>query len=109
MNNNKVNDVAACAHCTVKRLTEEINGKVFGDHWRCADCGHPFYSLGEMFPPSNIQIMEPVRTLRDEFAMAAMQGLFSASYDEFWVEVKPDIKTTQQAYKWADAMLEVRK
>jgi hypothetical protein len=41
--------------------------------------------------------------------MAAMQGLFSASYDEFWVDIKPEIKTAQQAYKWADLMLEARK
>lgn len=101
---------AACAHCTVKRLTDEINGKVFGEHWRCADCGEPFYSLAEMFPPAQIQILEPVRTLRDEFAMAAMQGLFAGNSDEFWVDVsREDLKTHTHAYKWADRMLEARK
>jgi hypothetical protein len=50
------------------------------------------------------------KTLRDEFAMAAMQGLFAGNSDEFWVDVsREDLKTHTHAYKWADRMLEARK
>lgn len=47
--------------------------------------------------------------LRDRLAMASMQGLFSASFDEFWV-VNPEsrAKTAKHAYEWADAMLKAR-
>lgn len=53
--------------------------------------------------------MEPRATLRDQFAMAAMQGLFSNSFDEFWVQ-KPESMsgTCKHAYEWADSMLEAR-
>ena len=52
--------------------------------------------------------LDTLPSLRDRFAMAAMQGLFSSSYDEFWIGICPETKTAQQAYKWADAMLKAR-
>jgi lactate dehydrogenase-like 2-hydroxyacid dehydrogenase len=57
-----------------------------------------------------ITVTEPQLTLRDQFAMAALNGLFSGNSYEFWVLASLDIlKTTSQAYKWADKMMEARR
>lgn len=57
-----------------------------------------------------ITVMEPQLTLRDQFAMTALNVLFSGNSYEFWVLASPDfLKTTSQAYKWADKMMEARK
>lgn len=48
---------------------------------------------------------EPIKTLRDEFAMSALSGLLARTdYEKF----DPD-EWANQAYKIADAMLEARK
>ena len=59
--------------------------------------------------PLTFTPMETRTTMRDQFAMAAMQGLFSNSFDEFWVQ-KPESMsgTCKHAYEWADSMLEAR-
>ena len=54
------------------------------------------------------QLAEGQIPLRDRLAMSAMQGLFPASYDEFWTNITPETKTAQQAYMWADAMMKAR-
>lgn len=60
-------------------------------------------------PQPIMMVNEPRPTLRDQFAMAALQGVFSGNSDEFWVDVSLDVlKTTSQAYKWADKMMEER-
>ena len=69
----KAPNESCCAHINVKRFQVGTDCKVFEEQWRCADCGTPFYHLPDFFP-GKIEIMEPVRTLRDEFAMAAMSG-----------------------------------
>lgn len=47
---------------------------------------------------------EPIKTLRDEFAMSALSGLLARTdYENF----EPD-EWANQAYKIADAMLEAR-
>jgi exonuclease III len=58
--------------------------------------------------PVHFTMTEPRATLRDQFAMAAMQGLFSASADEFWIDLLRKQNTTAQAYMWADKMMEER-
>ena len=58
--------------------------------------------------PVHFTVREPRATLRDQFAMAAMQGLFSVCQDEFWVDIQLGEKTTSQAYMWADKMMEER-
>ena len=58
--------------------------------------------------PVQFTVREPRATLRDQFAMAAMQGVFSASADEFWIDLTHKQKTTAQAYMWADRMMEER-
>ena len=53
---------------------------------------------------------EDTSDLRDQLAMSAMQGLFSNSSDEFWVQ-KPEAMsdTCKHSYEWADEMLKARK
>jgi hypothetical protein len=46
--------------------------------------------------------MPETKTLRDEFAMAALQGLLTRKYDL-------DRGLSQYAYEYADAMMEARK
>ena len=46
-------------------------------------------------------------TLRDRFAIAALQGLTSTA-DEFWTGPLGMAGVAAQAYLWADAMLAAR-
>ena len=49
-----------------------------------------------------------VWNMRDQFAMAALQGLTSTA-DEFWVTGTKEMATTAaKAYRWADMMLMAR-
>jgi hypothetical protein len=49
-----------------------------------------------------------VWNMRDQFAMAALQGLTSTA-DEFWVTGRKEMAdSAKQAYEWADAMLMAR-
>jgi hypothetical protein len=52
-------------------------------------------------PPADTPAPE-VKNLRDEFAMAALQGLLAGKYDL-------DRGLSQYAYEYADAMMEARK
>ena len=64
----------------------------------------------ELPQPITMMMNPPRATLRDQFAMAALNGVFSCNSDEFWVDVSLDVlKATSQAYKWADKMMEDRK
>ena len=116
----KRNDFAACAHIHVERFQIEKDGKVFEEQWRCRDCGTKFVTLDSLFlGPQKIQVMEPMKTLRDEFAMAAMQAdalqsaIIAAAYiaqgKRFDSDV-PDLATAvKEHYDTADAMMETRK
>jgi hypothetical protein len=49
-----------------------------------------------------------VWNMRDQFAMAALQGLTSTA-DEFWTRSPEGMaNAAEQAYEWADAMLMAR-
>ncbi len=72
MNDQTENYPTACSHVHVERFQIEKDGRVFEEQWRCRDCGEQFYRLNFDDYRPQIQIMEPVKTLRDEFAMAAM-------------------------------------
>jgi len=106
MNGQKEQDLAACAHIHVERFTVEKDGKVFEEQWRCKHCGAKFVNLDSLFAgPQQIKIMEPMKTLRDEFAMAALTGLFASA-------PRPDLQDKDAAkivYAIADKMLEARK
>ena len=58
-------------------------------------------------PQGILTVMEPRLTLRDQFAMAALQGMLASVDPEASVAVSHN--TTKEAYLWADAMLEARK
>ena len=57
-------------------------------------------------PQGILTVMEPRLTLRDQFAMAALQGMLASVDPEASVAVSHN--TTKEAYLWADAMLEAR-
>ncbi len=105
--NDQVEQRSACAHINVRRFQLANNGRVFDEQWRCAECGLKFYTLPEIFPPAYIEIMPPIKTLRDEFAMSALIGMLSSTDPQ--ADVSVNLNTAQEAYKWADAMLETRK
>ena len=120
MNGQKEQDFAACAHIHVERFTLGNDGKVFEEQWRCKDCGTKFVSLDSLFRgPQQIRVMEPMKTLRDEFAMAAMLSdsiqsvVVAASYmaqGKTYGGEFPGLETGVEAYyKTADAMMEARK
>ncbi|WP_454760597.1 hypothetical protein [Caulobacter segnis] len=50
---------------------------------------------------------EPIRTLRDEFAMAAITGLVTMSHDAGGFALDAD-KRAKAAYRHADAMMKAR-
>jgi hypothetical protein len=94
-----------CSHITVKRFQDEISGKVFGEHWRCTDCGVEFVSLPTFFPPAPLTLMEEQATLRDQFAMAVLTGFLARGPKSDMT----DQDISQVVYNMADAMLEGRK
>jgi hypothetical protein len=57
--------------------------------------------VGGGAPPADVPAPE-AKSLRDEFAMAALQGLLAGKYDL-------DRGLSQYAYEYADAMMEARK
>lgn len=102
MNGQKEHDLSACAHIHVEHFTVEKDGKVFEEQWRCKDCGAKFVLLDRLFAgPQQIRVMEPMKTLRDEFAMAALTGMLARPAGK---EIDCD-----QLYAIADAMMEARK
>ena len=112
MNNNTFDLTGICAHAVVKREPDTDEDNIFSTVWRCIDCQRKF-SLLPYLPIGSIKIMEPMKTLRDEFAMAAMQGELSAQDGESIGVVGNDLGSMLEAskryYAMADAMLEVRK
>jgi len=120
MNGQKEQDLAACAHIYVERFTVEKDGKVFEEQWRCKHCGAKFVNLDSLFAgPQKIQIMEPMKTLRDEFAMAAMvadalaSAVIAVSYlaqgKSFVGDYPKTVEGAEEYFKTADALLEARK
>lgn len=92
-------DSNKCQHSQVSRLYD--NEENFTDKWLCARCGAEFYHLD--LQPGKITVMEPMVTLRDQFAMAALTGLLSdptsSGHDG----------CAKAAYLYADAMMKARK
>ena len=99
---------ACCAHIQVTRFQIENSGRVFEEQWRCKDCGAKFVNLDSFFAgPQRIEVMEPMATLRDQFAMAALSGMLADPAMQ--VGGDNDRKTAQLSYGIADAMMEARK
>jgi hypothetical protein len=62
--------------------------------------------LDEFFPPEKTQERQmDVKTLRDEFAMAAMQGILAFDTYNDWPTAS---MAAEKAYEYADAMLKAR-
>jgi hypothetical protein len=104
-------DKKPCNHDIVLRHINDDNGPA--DKWTCTVCGATFYHLEDIgFPGQNMVITEAYATLRDQFAMAAMQSILV-------IPVKPEMvamslesarkNVSRWSYEWADAMLEARK
>jgi hypothetical protein len=52
--------------------------------------------------------MEAHKTLRDDLAMAAMQGYLATNSSLMVQEFESKVNIAYQAYGWADAMLKAR-
>ena|ERR1700735_5745915 len=101
-------DQAACAHVTVKRFDTSSKGKVFAEEWRCEDCGTKFFQIPDFSRKTGkITIMEPYATLRDQFAMAAIQGMLASCHGPAWG--KDVFPVGESAYVYADQIMEARK
>jgi hypothetical protein len=96
-------DQKKCAHVDVKRERVAADGK----KWYCVDCGAEFFPLSVFESPSKITIMEPYATMRDQFAMAAMQGMLASCHGPAWG--KDVFPLADSAYAYADQMMEARK
>jgi hypothetical protein len=110
---------AKCAHLQVVYRKWEVDGMVLSEKWMCDLCKKEFYPLPEFFGSGQIQVMEPQATLRDQFAMAAMQSdalqsaLIAAAYiaqgKSFDGDVPNLTTAVKEHYETADAMMEARK
>ena len=108
MDNQTGNYPTACAHIYVERFQIEKDGRAFEEQWRCKDCGAKFVNLDSFFAgPQRIEVMEPMATLRDQFAMAALTGMLAD--ENVSVGGTYDAKNAQLCYGIADAMLKARK
>lgn len=107
-----------CVHARVFRQTKD-DGGAWSEVWKCIDCKREFTLFPLDIKPGSIQVMEPMQTLRDQFAMAAMQAdavqsaIVAAAYiaqgKRFDGDVPNLATATKEHYETADAMLEARK
>ena len=104
-------DQAKCAHARVYYSKHEDHGVVHSEHWYCTECHLEFYPMTWGFEPGKITVVDPVVTLRDQFAMAALAALISRG-------ASPDVQergynafewATRGSYQYAEAMMEARK
>ena|ERR1700679_2440383 len=94
-----IDPAGRCVHDRIERVGTE---RGYTNQWLCCDCREEFYHL-DWNTPQKITIQEPYKTLRDEFAIAAMQSLLSHNPNS-------DRKLlSQAAYFYADGMMEYRK
>ena len=82
---------------------EVVNRSVDGSHY-CDDCGAEFFHFA--LATGKIQAMEPMPTLRDQFAMAALCGMHAnPHFDEGLASPE---QRSHVAYIDADAMMKAR-
>ena len=91
-----------CNHMNVHRVMP-TDGEM-ENKWVCNICGVQFFCF-DQFAPGKLEICEPLLTIRDKFAMAALSGLLSnppGIYDRSnsWI--------AEWCYKMADEMLKAR-
>ena len=111
-------DQAKCAHARVYYSKHEDHGVVHSEHWYCTECHLEFSPMTWRFEPGTLTVMEPVATLRDQFAMAALTGILAfgvgtetlADDRKYWTQNSEDIDdSAERSYLWADAMMKARK
>ena len=112
MDGQKEKDFACCAHSQVIPMRIENKGTVYEEQWRCKDCGAKFVTLDSLFAgPQTIQVMEPVKTLRDEIAIEMLKHMIKQtlpiSQDTDFDKILSVV--SEHCYKWANAMMEARK
>ena len=90
-----IDPAGRCVHDRIERVATDLG---YTNRWLCKDCHEEFFHLD--LRPGKITVMEPMRTLRDEFAMATLVGLLAGGYMGELAAV---------CYSKADAMLEQRK
>ena len=96
-------DSQVCLHPNVYRKYE-VDRKTWSDEWACGTCNAQFYHL-ENLRSGPITVMEPYVTLRDQFAMAAMNGMLARDVEKTELERL----IGRKVYQIADAMLAARK
>lgn len=102
----RIDPVSCCAHSVVKYDPIDNGNGMFTTRWRCSDCTKEFIPMPKIdFPGAVMVPMPEMATLRDQFAMAALQGRLAAGY-------MPDHNRLREAavnmYQMADAMWEAR-
>jgi hypothetical protein len=105
-----IDPAGRCVHDRIERVGTDVG---YTNQWLCRDCREEFYHL-DWKANGKLTIMEPFKTLRDEFAIAAMQGDWasqSLETREIPNDIKKDwlINRARLYYALSDIMLEVRK
>ena len=94
-----IDPAGRCVHDRIERVGTDVG---YTNQWLCRDCREEFYHL-DWKAEGKLTIMEPFKTLRDEFAIAAMQSLLLENPDS------DRNKLGNAAYFYADGMMEARK
>ena len=118
-----VDPARLCSHDTVRRMVSDDKRRYL-NRWGCRDCGETFKETDPTneFKPLEYTapaVLNSAKTLRDEFAVAAMasdalqSAIVAAAYiaqgKRFDGDV-PNLSTAaKEHYETADAMLEARK
>jgi hypothetical protein len=98
-----VDPLRICPHIEVRRQLNGANPRYYNEIWKCSDCGKEFDALLDFGSKGKIQVIAPHATMRDQFAMAALQALaINSERDETFTEA------AQLCYRMADAMLKAR-
>jgi hypothetical protein len=115
--------LSECTHTPVRRLINKRNDSLFEDKWECSECRAEFFRYDPYVPPiiysttpeepgsdkfssGKIQFIEPRVTLRDQFAMTALQGLLASCHGP--ALDRDVLQLGYSAYVYADQMMKER-
>lgn len=96
----RVDPLGVCVHAVVERKWTDLGEAT--DTWLCVTCKTEFFHLDFSNHRAKIQVMEPYATLRDQFAMAAMQAVITHG-TKF-----ADADIGKVSYEMADVMMKAR-
>jgi hypothetical protein len=99
-----------CDHIKVV-LRRKYTDASYVDSWHCDDCEVEFFPKLHIDELCKQYLFPEPKTMRDEFATAALNAYIScdASGCSYWQDTKTTKGTAENAYIWADALLEARK